>query len=67
LERDAEGLHQLARDEYPLARLIAACALTRAESRGAHQRRDFPELDHGLDSRHVTVRSGVEPAFAVWQ
>jgi L-aspartate oxidase len=66
LERDAEGLRRLAGDEHPLARLIAACALTRTESRGAHQRGDFPELDHELDGRHVTVSAGDEPAFASW-
>lgn len=55
LERDAEGLDRLTHDEHPLVRLIARCALARQESRGAHQRRDFPALDHRLDEHHVVV------------
>ena len=42
LERDAEGLRALLDDPHPLARLIAACALAREESRGAHRRTRLP-------------------------
>jgi L-aspartate oxidase len=66
LERDGDGLRTLADDEHPLARLIARAALTREESRGAHQRRDFPERDAALNGRHVTLRSGAEPTLAFW-
>ena len=66
LERDADGLAVLADDPHPLARLIALCALTREESRGAHRRRDFPALDHALDGLHVTVADGTAPALEDW-
>jgi L-aspartate oxidase len=66
IERTDAGLERLAADEHPLVRLIARCALTRRESRGAHQRADFPQLDPGLDGHHVTVRDGAEPAFERW-
>jgi L-aspartate oxidase len=66
LERDGAGLRTLATDPHPLVRLIAQCALARAESRGAHQRRDFPELDHAFDNAHVTLLSGREPELQIW-
>ena len=62
--RTRAGLERLARDPHPLARLIAACALRREESRGAHQREDFPTLDPGLDHRHTEI-GGIEPPRAV--
>jgi succinate dehydrogenase/fumarate reductase flavoprotein subunit len=37
--------------------LIARSALARTESRGAHQRRDFPSPDPAFDGRHVTTTS----------
>ena len=41
--RDAEPARACSRsDPYPLARLIAASALARGESRGVHRRFDFP-------------------------
>jgi L-aspartate oxidase len=55
--RSAERLSRLLDSSHPLVRLIARCALTRAESRGAHQRTDYPERDPALDLRHVVVRS----------
>jgi L-aspartate oxidase len=66
LERDSAGLSVLTADPHPLVRLIAASALERTESRGAHQRRDFPELDHRLDGRHVTIDQTGHAAFTVW-
>jgi L-aspartate oxidase len=59
LERDGDGLRALADDPHPLVGLVARSALARAESRGAHQRRDHPELDPSLDCMHVTVSGGV--------
>jgi L-aspartate oxidase len=67
LERDATGLQALSEDPHPLVRLIAACALARRESRGAHQRRDFPVPDPGLDLMHVTVRDASEPVLERWE
>lgn len=67
LERDGAGLRELAGDRYPLVRLIAASALTRAESRGAHQRRDFPGADERFEGRHVTILPGGEPALEFWE
>jgi L-aspartate oxidase len=61
IERNAAGLERLTGDTFPLARLIAASALAREESRGAHQRGDFPATDEALDGRHVAVgERGVE-------
>jgi L-aspartate oxidase len=66
LERTAGGLRELLEDPYQLAQLIAAFALSRRESRGAHQRRDFPDTDPSLDRMHMVVRRDAEPAFDRW-
>ncbi len=67
LERDQSGLSELARDPHPLARLVAACALARRESRGAHQRRDFPHPEAALDGIHVTLTAGGPPLLQHWR
>jgi L-aspartate oxidase len=56
--RDATGLERLAGDPYPLARLIAAGALARRESRGCHRRTDHPVVDPALDLAHRVVEPG---------
>jgi L-aspartate oxidase len=67
LERSAEGLRPLLDDPHPLARLVAACALAREESRGAHARADFPHTDAALDGRHTVVQAdGVSPLTRSW-
>lgn len=66
LERNGEGLATLAGDPHPLVRLIAAGALARQESRGAHQRRDFPDRSAHLDNRHVTMTTGSGPTLETW-
>ncbi len=66
LERDAAGLSRLTDDEHPLVRLIAGNALARTESRGAHQRTDFPDRDPGFDGLHVTVRAGATQSTEFW-
>jgi L-aspartate oxidase len=58
LERDAEGLTRLLDDPHPLARLVAASALARQESRGAHLRIDFTDCDPRLDGYHSIVAAG---------
>ena len=65
LERDGDGLRTLIDDPHPLVRLIARSALARTESRGAHQRRDYPAPDPAFDGRHVTTRGG-EPGLEHW-
>jgi L-aspartate oxidase len=64
--RSAEGLRRLLDDAHPLARLLARSALARAESRGAHQRSDHPELDPALDLRHFVLPSDGDGAWQTW-
>jgi len=66
LERSGDGLRVLAQAPHPLARLIAAAALARRESRGAHQRTDFPQLDRALDAVHVMLDADVAPRLENW-
>jgi L-aspartate oxidase len=67
LERSADGLRRLREDGHPLARLVAACALAREETRGAHARAEFPEADPALDARHTVLPAGSDtPAFRRW-
>ena len=62
--RDADGLSRLLDSQHPLVRAVARCGLTRAESRGAHQRSDHPQRDPELDARHVVVAGADTPAGA---
>jgi L-aspartate oxidase len=66
IERDEAGLQILASDSHPLVRMIARCALARAESRGAHQRLDFPELDPALDDAHMVLDSSEQARAQRW-
>jgi L-aspartate oxidase len=64
--RTPEGLQRLAADPHPLARLVAACALRREESRGAHQRADFPAVERALDHHHTGIGVDGQPRMARW-
>ncbi len=66
LRRDAEGLAVLAREEFPLARMIARSCAAREESRGAHQRTDHPNTDPALDARHAVVSASEEVGMEHW-
>jgi L-aspartate oxidase len=64
--RKAASLERLLADPYPLARMIAASALARHESRGAHRRLDFPRHDPELDGVHFVVGPGELPRRQRW-
>jgi L-aspartate oxidase len=67
LVRHGDGLQRLVADSHPLARLIAAHAILREETRGAHVRSDFPETDPELDRRHTVTSGGSEqPVYELW-
>jgi L-aspartate oxidase len=66
IERTREGLEGLLGASHPLVRLIARCALTRTESRGAHRRRDYPERDPAFDHRHAVVDADGETSWQTW-
>jgi len=67
LEREPGALTRLLEDPHPLARLVAACALHREESRGAHTRSDHPGVDEALDGKHTVVAGNAgSPHFEAW-
>ncbi len=67
IERSAEGLARLAQDPHPLARMIAACALEREESRGAHRRVEYPGADPALEHRHIAVGAEGKLTWETWE
>jgi L-aspartate oxidase len=66
LARDRAGLDQLAGDAHPVARLIAACAIAREETRGAHVRVEHPASDPLLDGVHTVLAASPGPRFEPW-
>jgi L-aspartate oxidase len=67
IERCAAGLTRLLAAPHPLIALIARCALARTESRGAHQRRDYPEQDPRLERHHVVVDAQGTTEWQTWR
>ncbi len=67
LRRDAQGLAELARGEFPLARMIARSCAAREESRGAHQRTDHPATDPALDGHHAVVGASEDVDMEHWE
>jgi L-aspartate oxidase len=66
LVRDAAGLERLLGLPHPLARLVAAGALAREESRGGHFRADCPSEDPAFVG-HVVHRRGEQPVLEEWR
>jgi L-aspartate oxidase len=67
LQRDAERLNMLKQSDNELARLIAASALHRQETRGSHTRVEFPNTDPQLDYQHTIIDPGSEtPRLEAW-
>lgn len=66
LVRDAAGLEQLLDSPSLLARLLAASALARTESRGGHFRADFPHENPALAEHHTVLRPGRPPELERW-
>ena len=65
--RDRTGLTRLLDAAHDLVRRIAAHALLREETRGAHARRDFPRTDPRLDAHHtVTTGDADGPVLERW-
>ena len=65
--RSEEGLETLLADPYPVARMIAASALARRESRGGHQRRDSPRADSALDGVHFVCTPDGQVKSELWR
>lgn len=65
-KRSTADLERLLGDPYPLAAGIARFALAREESRGSHQRVEFPRSDPALNDRHLICPSGGSPEWRTW-
>ena len=65
-QRTAAELTEMLDDPYPPARMIAASALVRSESRGVHRRSDFPNRDTALDGTHTVIDGSGEARLQPW-
>jgi len=66
LVRNKEGLERLLDDPHPLARMVAACALAREETRGAHRRSDFPDTNPALDGCRTALDAAGTARVIAW-
>jgi L-aspartate oxidase len=67
IARSRESLEVLLGEAHPLAALIARFALERTESRGVHQRVDYPRTDAAFAERHLVIGEGDELAWETWR
>jgi L-aspartate oxidase len=67
ITRTRESLEALLACPHPLAALIARFALARRESRGVHERVDFPRTDPALAHRHLVIGEDEEPRWEEWR
>ena len=65
LIRNAAGLRRVLDAPHSLARLVAASALAREESRGVHFRDDFP-VESDEYAGHLVFHPGREPELEQW-
>jgi L-aspartate oxidase len=66
IARTGEGLQRLLDCPDRIAALTARFALERRETRGVHQRLDYPATDSALEHCHLVIRDDDEPRWESW-